>query len=114
MALYQRIAGLPVEIDSVSLERRAVETGSGFTRATTTVLLGGGGEEGVGEDVVYDSAAHDDPPVPALAGSWASFDDLSQRLAELDLFREPPAQPVYRSYRRWGYESAALSYPQRR
>jgi hypothetical protein len=108
VALYERIAGLPVEIDSVSLERRAVETGSGFTRATTTVLLSGGGEEGVGEDVVYDAAAHDDPPVPALAGSWASFDDVSRRLAELDLFREPPAQPVYRSYRRWGYESAAL------
>jgi len=108
VALYQRIAGLPVEIESVSLERRAVETGSGFTRATTTVLLRGGAEEGVGEDVVYDPAAHEDPPVPPLSGSWASFDDLSQRLAELELFREPPAQPVYRSYRRWAYESAVL------
>ena len=108
MGLYARVAGLPVEVDSVSLERRAIETGSGFTRATTTVVLRGGGEEGVGEDVVYDPAAHDDPPVPALSGSWASFDDLSRRLGELELFREAPPYPVYRSYRRWAYESAAL------
>ena len=108
MALYERIAGLPVEIESVSLEHRAVETGSGFTRATTTVHLNGAGEEGVGEDVVYDPAAHDDPPVPRIDGTAGSFDDLSQRLAELELFREPPVQPVYGSYRRWAYESAAL------
>jgi L-alanine-DL-glutamate epimerase-like enolase superfamily enzyme len=108
IVLYEGIAGLPVEIESVSLERRALETGSGFTRATTTVTLRGGGEEGVGEDVVYDPTAHDDPPVPPLEGSWASFDELSARLGELELFREPPAYPVYRSYRRWAYESAAL------
>jgi hypothetical protein len=108
VGLYDRIAGLPVEIDSLSLERRAVETGSGFTRVTTTVHLSGGGEEGVGEDVVYDSAAHDDPPVPPLTDAWASFDALSEQLARFELFREPTAQPVYRSYRRWAYESAAL------
>jgi hypothetical protein len=108
VGLYESIAGLPVEIDSISHERRAVETGSGFTRVTTTVSLGGGGEEGVGEDVVYDPAAHDQPPVPSLEGSWASFDDLSTRLAGLELFREAPPQPVYQSYRRWAYESAAL------
>lgn len=106
--LYERVAGLPVEIESISLERRAVETGSGFTRVTTTVTLRGGGEDGVGEDVVYDPTAHDDPPVPPVEGSWASFDDLSARLGETPLFREPPAYPVYERYRRWAYESAAL------
>jgi hypothetical protein len=108
VGLYEQIAGLPLEIEAVSLERRAIETGSGFTRATTTVLLRGGGEEGAGEDVVYDPAAHDDPPVPPLAGSWGSFDELSERLGSLELFPEPPAYPVYVSYRRWAYESAAL------
>jgi L-alanine-DL-glutamate epimerase-like enolase superfamily enzyme len=106
--LYERVAGLAVEIESISLERRALETGSGFTRATTTVTLRGGGEEGVGEDVVYDPAAHESPPVAPIEGSWASFDELSARLAEVDLFSEPPAYPVYVSYRRWAYESAAL------
>jgi hypothetical protein len=108
VGLYEAVARLPVEIDAIALERRAVDTGSGFTRVTTTIRLGGRGEEGVGEDVVYDGAAHDDPPVPALEGRWSSFAELSERLGSLDLFRGPPAQPVYRSYRRWGWESAAL------
>jgi hypothetical protein len=107
MGLYENVAGLPVEIDSISLERRALDTGR-FTRATTTVSLRGGGEEGIGEDVVYDPTAHDDPPVPELAGSWASFAELSARIEEVALFREPPAYPVYTHYRRWAYESAAL------
>ena len=108
MGLYERVAALRVEIDDVSLDQQSVETGSGFTRVTTTLVLRGGGKEGVGEDVVYDPAAHDEPPVPRLEGRWASFDDLSQRLGESELFRDSPGQPVYRSYRRWGYESAAL------
>ena len=108
MGLYERVANLPVEIESIALERRAVATGSGFTRVTTTIRLGGGDEQGVGEDVVYDGAAHDDPPVPPLEGSWSSFGELSERVGGLDLFREPPAQPVYGSYRRWAWESAAL------
>lgn len=108
MSLYERVAGLPVEIDSVSLERRAVETGSGFTRATTVITLRGGGEEGLGEDVVYDAAAHDDPPVPPVVGRWDSFDDLSQRLGATELFVEPQTFDAYPHYRRWAWESAAL------
>jgi L-alanine-DL-glutamate epimerase-like enolase superfamily enzyme len=108
MSLYERVAGLPVEIESSALERQAVETGSGFTRVTTTIRMRGGGAEGLGEDVVYDGAAHDDPPVPPLEGRWASFDEVCRRLAACDLFREPPGHPVFRSYRRWAWESAAL------
>jgi hypothetical protein len=106
--LYDRVARLPLQIESLELERRAVETGSGFTRATTTVHLRGGGEEGVGEDVVYDAAEHDDPPRPPIEGGWETFDDLSRRLGELELLRADPFMPVFRSYRRWAYESAAL------
>jgi hypothetical protein len=108
MSLYERVAGLPVEIDGASLERSALETGSGFTRATTAIRLDGGGAEGLGEDVTYDAAAHDDPPVPPVEGRWSSFDELCERLAACDLFRGTPQQPVYRNYRRWAWESAAL------
>ena len=108
MSLYERVAGLRVEIESASLERRAVETGSGFTRVTTTIRLRGGGVEGLGEDVVYDGAVHDDPPVAPLEGRWGSFDEVCERLAACDLFRQPPAQPAYRGYRRWAWESAVL------
>ena len=33
---------------------------------------------------------------------------FSERLGELDLFPEAPRAEVYRNYRRWAFESAAL------
>ncbi len=43
-----------------------------------------------------------------LAGEW-TFDSFSEHLGTLDTFPGyTPEQPVYRSYRRWGLESAAL------
>ncbi|HVM16996.1 MAG TPA: hypothetical protein VM290_05405, partial [Gaiellaceae bacterium] len=72
MRTYDRVAELPVEIDSVELERLSLEVRSGFTRVTTVVRLRGRGEEGVGEDVTYDAAEHDDPPLPDVARRWAS------------------------------------------
>ena len=43
-----------------------------------------------------------------LAGEW-TFDSFSEHLGTLDTFPDyTPEQPVYRSYRRWGLESAAL------
>ena len=43
-----------------------------------------------------------------LAGEW-TFDSFSEHLATLDLFPGfTPQQDVYRRYRRWGFESAAL------
>ncbi len=41
MNLYDRVAGLDVEIDELRLERRELEVSSGFTRVTTTVVLSG-------------------------------------------------------------------------
>jgi len=108
VSLYDAVAGLPVEIESVELERRSLDVSSGFTRVTTVVHLRGAGEEGVGEDVTYDGAAHDDPPVPDVARAWASFDELSRALDGADLFRGAPEQEAYRDYRRWAWESAAL------
>ena len=47
-------------------------------------------------------------PVLELAGEW-TFDSFSEHLGGLDLFPGfTPQQAVYRSYRRWGFESAAL------
>jgi len=107
MSLYERIADLAVEIESLEHERLAVQVTAEFERATTVVRLRGGGEEGVGEDVVYDPTAHGDPPRPDLAGRW-TFDELSRRLGELELFHTPPQMHVFHSYRRWAYESAVL------
>jgi hypothetical protein len=108
VSLYERVAGLPVRIERIELERRELAVSSGFTRVTTVVHLHGGGDEGVGEDVTYAAADHDDPPRPALAGAWGSLDDLSRRLDELELFRGRPEHEAWRNYRRWAYESAAL------
>src|SRR5262249_59903205 len=71
----------------------------------------GGGEEGVGEDVVYDSLDHiafrDAGPSLDLAGKHtiSSFSDL---LEGLELFPTPPEREVSVNYRRWAFESAAL------
>jgi L-alanine-DL-glutamate epimerase-like enolase superfamily enzyme len=43
-----------------------------------------------------------------LAGEW-TFEAFSEHLAEVDLFPAgAPKFPVFRNYRRWGFESAAL------
>ena len=114
MARYDLVAGLPVEIDAYELERLELAVSSDFTRVTTVVRLQGGGEEGVGEDVTYEGADHDRlQQLPSgaldLAGSWGTFDEFSQRVGGLDLFPAgEPERPVYRTYRRWAFESAAL------
>ena len=114
MATYDTVARLPVEIDTYELERRELAVSSGFTRVTTTIRFRGGEEDGVGEDVTYAASEHDrlqELPAGALdlTGRWDRFDDFSRHLGELDLFPDgEPESAVYRSYRRWGFESAAL------
>jgi hypothetical protein len=85
---------------------------SGFERLTTVIRLRGGGEEGVGEDVTYEGELHlaqqEHGPRLPLAGEW-TFDSFSEHLGKTDLFPAgPPDREVYRNYRRWGFESAAL------
>jgi hypothetical protein len=108
VSLYDAVAGLPLEIESVELERLSLRVSDEFTRATTVVHLRGRGEEGIGEDVTYDAAEHDEPPLPEVTGTWESLDALSRRLDELELFPGEPEQHAYRDYRRWAWESAAL------
>ena len=80
-------------------------------RSVTVIRLHGGGDEGLGEDVTYSSADHDaleafGAALP-LAGSW-TLERFSEHLAGLDLFPAPPENEVYRRYRNWAFESAAL------
>jgi hypothetical protein len=112
MSTWELLAPLEVEIEGYSLEGRELEIGPGFTRHTTLIALRGGGEEGVGEDVVYDGEDHfalrEAGPVAPIAGSW-TLGSLSDRLAELDLFpAKAPVREASRAYRRWAFESAAL------
>ncbi|MSO40994.1 MAG: hypothetical protein EXQ70_03730 [Solirubrobacterales bacterium] len=110
MSTYDQIVELPLEIDSYELEGLSFEA-PGFDRLSTVVHLRGGGEEGVGEDVVYDALDHialqDAGASQPLAGKHtiASFSKL---LDGLDLFPSPPEGDVSRNYRRWAFESAAL------
>lgn len=112
MPLYDLVADLPLRIDRYALEGLARTVSSGFERKTTVIVLEGGGHRGRGEDVTYQPEAHDAQqeagPILDLAGEH-TFDGFSRRLAALDLFPGfTPEQPVYRAYRRWGFESAAL------
>jgi hypothetical protein len=112
MSTYERVANLPLTIDEYALEGLVKTVSSGFERHTTVFHLRGGGHEGIGEDVTYTPEDHTAQqqlgPVLPLAGE-CTFDSFSRHLGELDLFPAgAPAQPVFRNYRRWGFESAAL------
>ena len=97
--LQERLAALPLTIESYELERLEQPVTRGFTRVTTVVHLHGDGVEGVGEDVTWYTEHHDREqaagPVLPLAGDWtlASFSDVLE-------MPDP--------HRRWAYESAAL------
>ncbi len=112
MSMYARLADLPLTVDGYALEPHELDVSSDFTRTSTTVHLQGGGEEGLGEDVTYAPEDHEaawaaGPALP-LAGT-STLRAFSARLAELDLFpTRPPEHEVFRHYRRWAYESAAL------
>jgi L-alanine-DL-glutamate epimerase-like enolase superfamily enzyme len=116
VALYERVAELPLLIDDVEFELNSLDVSPEFTRATTIVKLRGEGSPhgarvvGSGEDVTYDSQEHAPDRLARLdlAGSW-TIDSLSRRLDEEDLFPGgEPSQAAYRDYRRWAFESAAL------
>ncbi len=110
MSTFERVADLPLTVESYELEQLEQAVSSDFVRTTTQVLLRAGGSEGAGEDVTYDGAAHDRlreaGPLP-LEGDW-TIRSFSEHLDELDLWPEPPGMAAFRDYRRWAFESAAL------
>ena len=103
---WDLLRDLPLEVKAVEPELLARPTGR-FTRKTTVVHLAGGDEEGLGEDVTYDGAEHDNWPKLPLEGSW-TLESFSEHVGELDLFAADPGQHAYLDYRRWAIESAAL------
>jgi L-alanine-DL-glutamate epimerase-like enolase superfamily enzyme len=112
MGTYERVAGLALTVDDYELEGLSRVVSSGFERLSSVIHLRGGGQEGIGEDVTYDADEHrmalERGPELELAGAW-TFDSFSEHLGGLDLFPAgDPGSPVFRNYRRWGYESAAL------
>lgn len=107
---YEAVADLPLTIESFELQPRERETSSGFTRSTTVVTLSGNGVVGRGEDVTYEAKAHDrfrNEPGIDPHGEY-TIDDFSDWLADQDLFSVAPGQAIFRNYRRWSFESAAL------
>jgi len=114
-SLYDRVADLPLTVDGVDLTRREMDTSAGFTRVSTVVELRGPDAVGRGEDVTYeadDQTALQEAHAAGtlgwdLAGSY-TVDSFSAALAERDLFPDPPSREVFRNYRRWALESAAL------
>jgi hypothetical protein len=111
VASFDRIADLPLEIESCEFEGLGVTIGD-FERLTTIVKLNGGGHEGVGEDVTYDSLDHiaqQDHGAPEGLAGKRSFAEFSELLDTIDLFpASAPERDVSREYRRWAFESAAL------
>jgi hypothetical protein len=99
VSTYDAVRELPFEIESYELEGRSAAVSSAFTRHTTVVHLRGGGNEGVGEDTNYSEeeqlAFQQAGPALALAGSH-TVESFSALLEGMD------------TYRRWGFESAAL------
>jgi hypothetical protein len=94
MPLYDAVKELPLTIERVELEPHVLPL-KHITRRTTVFRLHGAGEEGVGEDVTYEEAHHQDVRLPDLAGRH-TFGSFSELVA---------AEPGYRV---WGLESAAL------
>jgi L-alanine-DL-glutamate epimerase-like enolase superfamily enzyme len=111
LSTWERLDGLPLQIDSYALEPLQALVSSEFERKSTVIHLMGAGEVGLGEDVTYDAVDHEISqaagPVLPLAGSW-TIGSFSEHLGSLDLFPQQPQREVSRRYRVWAYESAAL------
>jgi len=111
MHTFDAIADLPLVVESCHLVGLGRVVSSAFERHTTVVRLSGAGEEGVGEDVTYDTgeqkAFQRAVGLPDLAGA-TTLAGCSRGLDDVDLFPEGTTWEPSRQYRRWGLESAAL------
>jgi hypothetical protein len=112
VSTFDKLAGLGLQVDGYELEGLRANVSSGFERLSTVVRLFGDGEDGVGEDVVYDAvdqtALQEAGAVLDLAGRY-TLGEFCERINDLDLFGvEPQRGEVSRLYRRWTFHSAAL------
>jgi hypothetical protein len=112
MALYDRVGDLDVTIEECEFDRRVRDTSSGFERVTTVIALRGDGEVGHGEDVTYEADEHDAliETAPDLVPTGAmTHREFAAQVGDTDLFFERDLdRDVFRDYRRWAFESAAL------
>jgi len=108
--MYDQLADLSLTVDDWTLTGFERDTTSGFVRASTVIELQGAGETGRGEDVTYETEDHEILQREELELPTGEFtlDGFSTALEDVDLFAEPPDREVFRNYRRWGVESAAL------
>ena len=58
MGIYQRLAGLPLTVEDCRFAGLELVVSQQWRRRTTLIRLRGRGEEGVGEDVTYESKDH--------------------------------------------------------
>jgi len=111
VSTWDKLSGLELHVEGYGLTGLQASVSSDFERKSTIIALRGAGHEGVGEDVTYDAVDQEilqrAGAVQPLAGHFtlASF---CERVAELELFPEPPQREVSGRYRTWAYESAAL------
>jgi L-alanine-DL-glutamate epimerase-like enolase superfamily enzyme len=107
MALWDRLAGLEVEVESAGTEQHSIEVSTQFKRVTTVLSLRGRGAEGVGEDITYTAEDHEWFPTVEPTGP-TTLGELSQALDGVELFAGEPRMEASKDYRRWSLESAAL------
>lgn len=111
MSTYERVAELPVEIESWSMEGLAIKPAPDFERLTTVIRIEGAGKAGLGEDITYEGldqiALQEAGPTHDFTGA-GTVGEFCELIGSLDLFPSPPEREVSRLYRRWAFESAAL------
>jgi hypothetical protein len=110
MATFDSFADLPLEIEGYELEPLEYQAG-GFERLSTVIHLKGEGEEGLGEDVVYEpleQIAFRDAGANLNLTGHATLGEFCQFMGGVDTFPQEPEREVSRRYRRWAFESAAL------
>lgn len=115
MSTWDRVAELPLEIESYDLEGLSYKAGPEFERLSTVIRINGPGGEGnltgLGEDVTYEAldqiALQDAGPVHDFTGA-KTVGEFCEMAGSLDLFPAPAEREVSRNYRRWAFESAAL------
>jgi hypothetical protein len=108
---YDVVADLSLRVDAWEHSTLERDTASGFRRMTTVFECRGGEDVGAGEDVTYEADHHSslaESGVDLPTGRF-TFEDLSVALDDVELFPDDdPDRAVFRNYRRWAVESAAL------
>jgi hypothetical protein len=99
MRTFDRLRNLPLKIDGVRRGLLELQVSPELRRVTSVISLTGDGEEGLGEDVIYEPEAHEGPRPFEQSEAWIDDHTLESFSALLDGI--PDLQ-------RWGYEAAAL------